>query len=153
MKKLLMIILASSFFSIGGYTQNIKADKVPADVMTAFQKMFPKAEKVEWEMDKNTYEASFKSEGKEFSVLFDNTGNYLESEIEIPVKDLPQAVIESLKKAFPGSEIDEAEKVTLNDNSVVYEAEVELNKKSWDVRLAPDGKILSQEEDEDQDDD
>ena len=82
------------------------------------------------------------------------------AEEEVPVKDLPKAVVAAVKALYPNGTITEAEKDT-EDGKVVYEIEVTSAGKEIDIELTADGKVLKiecdegdedGEEDEDDDD-
>ncbi|WZO98073.1 PepSY-like domain-containing protein [Isosphaeraceae bacterium EP7] len=65
-------------------------------------------------------------------------------EEKVALKDVPRAVMDSLKKAFPKAEIVEAEKET-EDGKVSYEVELKDGEKSVEVALKADGTILEVE--------
>lgn len=135
------------------FAQEIPAEKVPAEVKTAFQSKFPEAKKVEWEMEEGNYEAEFKMNGKEMSATFDAKGIWKETETEIKVKDLPKAVSTMLAGEFPGYKIDEACKVESAEHGSCYEVEIEKGDEEMEVLLKADGTILKKEMSKDEDDD
>jgi hypothetical protein len=115
-------------------TSALFAIEVPDVVETAFTKQFPHAKKVKWEKENAAeYEASFLLDGKEYAAVYDAEGKWLETETEIPVSELPQAVQESLKKTHPNAKVSEAAKIQRNDNSIVYEAEIKVGRKETDL--------------------
>ena|SRR5687767_11772102 len=78
-------------------------------------------------------------------------------EVKVKFKDCPKAVQDTLTKAAsPDGVIKEIEKETRKDGRVVYEAEVKIADKLWEIAIAYDGTLLSKEledDDEDEDDD
>jgi hypothetical protein len=156
MKNVITMLFIAVLMSNGACAQKIAADKVPADVASAFKAKFPNAIKVSWEMEKtNEYEAEFKENGGEMSANFDNTGKWLETETEIKVSALPEAVRAALAKDFAGYKTNEASKIESLKNGNCFEAEIEKGKEKLDVLFTPDGKILSKtkkEKEEDQKD-
>jgi hypothetical protein len=74
-----------------------------------------------------------------------------ESEEKIKLSDCPKAVQKTVKKEVGEGKILEIEKET-EDDQVVYEVEYIVGDKRWEIEVAPDGKLLSKER-EDADDD
>ncbi len=93
----------------------------PEAVRTAFQQKFPGVTDVDWEKEKNgSWEAEFEQNDVEISASFSTAGQWLETEKEIEVAELPAAV----RTALAGQKIKEAAKITRADGMTVYEAEV-----------------------------
>lgn len=126
--------------------QEIKPEQVPSNIISAFQNKFPKAKEIEWEMIKADFEVTFEIGEVEWSAKYDPSGKLIETEYEIKVSELPQKVRQSIENEYPKCKIKEAEKVTLADNSVVYEVEVKKDKKFYEVQVSIDGKILKRSE-------
>ncbi len=143
-----MKILVIMFFAVSLMTtaqaQKVSSTDVPSAVAAAFKSKFPAVTKVKWEMeDANEYEAIFKQDGEEASANFDQTGKWLETELEIEVSGLPANILAALKKDFAGYKINEASKVESVKNGSTYEAEVEKGEMNYDVLYAADGKFIS----------
>jgi uncharacterized membrane protein YkoI len=151
MKHFFIVILWMGLYPLATEAQEIEAAKVPAVVLAEFQKMYPDAAKTKWEMDDANYEASFKMDKKCWSAVFDKDGKFVESDVEIKVSELPQLVVQSIEKEFPGAKIEEPEKTTLSDGKTVYEFELEKDKKEFEVQISANGKIISKEESDDAD--
>lgn len=120
MKKLAVLCLALGLITSVSFAQKLNAGKVPAAVKAAFAKNHHAVTKVSWEMEKANYEAGFTLDGKEVSEVYTANGVLLESEIEIKVTELAEAVKVKLK----GQKIAEAARITKADGTVIYEAEV-----------------------------
>ena len=73
-------------------------------------------------------------------------------EKEIPLNEVPDAVLKAAQKAVPGIELTKAE-VEKTHKGVVYEIEGTLDCKEYEIELSSDGKILEIEEEENDDDD
>lgn len=135
MKKTILLILGIIFS-----TAILNATEVPDAIEKAFQQKFPTAKKVKWEKEKNNdYEASFVMNDKEVSALYSPDGQLKEIETEIPVSEIPKAVLDALHTKYPNSKIDEAARIERSDNSVVYETEVKINKKRTDLLFDVNG--------------
>jgi len=145
MKKYL-IICGVSLITGMAHAQENKPVQVPETVRKAFIAKFPSAKGIEWSQeDDGAYEAEFKLKGVEYSANFDKAGNWLETENEIAVKELPTAVRNSIGSNFAGYDIEEAEHVEKPGMAAFFEMEVEKGESSYEVQIAADGKILKKE--------
>jgi hypothetical protein len=142
MKKLTMII-ALGFGSTLTYAQKVQEAEVPASVKTTFKKEYPSVKEAKWEKEKGNYEASFDLNKVDNSVLIDAQGNLIEKEVEIELKQLPQGVLEYVKKNYAGKEPKEAAKITDAKGVVTYEAEM----KGMDILFDSTGKFLKEVKD------
>lgn len=97
-------------------------------------------------MEKNTaYEANFKLSNVEESATFDSNGNWMETETEIKVSELPQSIQQTLSKQFAGYKIHEASKVEDVPHGNCFEVEIKKDKVKYDVKLNDKGEVLSKE--------
>ena len=67
------------------------------------------------------------------------------------MKDVPPAVMAAADKAAPGGTVKEVEKETRGDD-VVYEIKKIVKGKKVEIKVAPDGKVVKIERDDDDDD-
>ncbi len=142
MKKL---ILAMSMIMAVSMTQAQKLNEkeVPAAVKTTFHKNYPNVKTVKWEKEKGDFEAGFKVNNVETSVLLDKAGAILETETEIKIQELPAEARAYVEKNHKGHKIKEASKITNNKGEVTYEAEVN----GKDLIFDPQGKFLKEVKD------
>ena len=122
--------------------QDIANDKVPTSLNSSFQKAFPNASDIEWEKDGVNFKVEFDQDNMENEIWYSNNGEILKTEKELTLKDLPSAVIATIKSKYPKYDIDEVE---LSEAKGKKTYEVELEKWfSEDVKLmiAEDGSIL-----------
>jgi len=70
-----------------------------------------------------------------------------ESEEEISLAECPAPVKATLTKEAKGGTIKEIEK-EVEDGKTLYEAEIVIDGKEYEVKVAPDGKLLSKELDD-----
>lgn len=113
---------------------------VPDAIRSAFDEKFPKADDVEWKLEENgNWEVEFELDEEESSATFSAEGKWLETETEIAVDDLPEAV----RKAVSGQKIKEAARILRADGTTVYE--VEIGKK--DLIYDAQGQLLGEEKD------
>jgi hypothetical protein len=154
MKATIFAMLCAVCMSISVDAGEISVNKVPAAVVKSFKAKFPKAENAIWEKERaNVYEASFKENNIEHSVIFSKKGAWLATETEINVSELPENIRTVLAKKFSGFTTNEACTVTDTRHGNCYKAEVEKGKKTYDVLISADGKVLSKEVENDKDED
>ena len=131
MKKYLMLMVAAASITTVSFAQKNEKDEknekkehanVPAAVKQAFEKEYP-GTKAKWDNEDGKYEAGFKHNGHEMSVLYNANGTVDETEMGIPVSQLPAAATSYLTQHKMGK-ISEAAKITKANGQVNYEAEV-----------------------------
>ncbi|MEO6303028.1 MAG: PepSY-like domain-containing protein [Bacteroidia bacterium] len=128
--KRLIILFVSILFS----ASTMYATEVPEAVKKAFAQKFPNAAKVKWEKENGTeYEASFILDKTEMSAIYTATGALKEIETEIPVSELPQAVVDAVNKKHPNAKINEAARIDRSNNTVLFEAEIRVGAKKTDL--------------------
>ena len=120
MKKIMMITAALSLLAVFAFA----GTDVPVPVKTKFATLYPKAEKPKWSKEGENYEANFEDNEVEMSIVFNATGDVLETETELSVSQLPQSVTDYCTKTFPGKKIKEAAKLVDSKGVVTYEAEI-----------------------------
>ncbi len=122
--KTIFIILCILFSGFSIYSQNIKESDVPAAVKTKFAVMYPNVTGAKWEMENGNYEAEFKENNIETSVIFEPNGTHMQTEVEIPVSSLPGGVRDYASKTLRTKKINEAAQITSASGIVTYEAEI-----------------------------
>ncbi len=129
--------------------EKIPRSEVPKAVVKTIKKEHPKAKLIE--IDKEVhfgevlYEVKYKINGVKFETLFTPKGEHFGEEIEIPLSELPQAIVKTLKKTFKQLKIEKAERIEHPDGRVEYEVDVEGDGQEWEIELSPEGKILLKE--------
>ncbi len=137
MKKLITLIVCVTI-AISTF-----ATDVPQAVKAAFAKKYPNITKVKWDKENENYEASFDLNEEDCSVLFDASGNILETEIEIELNQLPKGVLEYVKAHYPSKKAKEAAKIIDDKGTVTYEVEL----KGMDVLFDAEGKFIKEVKD------
>lgn len=122
--------------------------KVPEAAKQAFKQKFPDAKSVKWDKEEGNYEAEFKLNGSEMSATYDSSGTWLETEALIKIKELPEAILQTIKSQFHGYETEEAEKVERASGDMIYEVEIEKDEQSLEVTFTADGKVVSKKVEE-----
>lgn len=145
MKKFLTLFVCLAFY-IGVSAINQKENQIPAAAKTGFAAKFPAAQKVKWSVEKpGEFEAEFKLNGVETSVLVDAKGNLLETEAEIKEGELPQAVKAAIARDFAEYKIDEIEKATDAKGVISFVMEASKGKEKLEISFDSNGKLLSKE--------
>lgn len=139
MKKLTLTIAAVITASLI-FGQRLQDKDVPANIKTAFQKLYPTTKEVKWDNEEGNFEASFELSEVEYSVLFDVQGKLIETEVEIELNQLPSGVLDYIKTTYKGRSVKEAAKITDGRASVSYEAEI----KGMDLLFDSNGKFIKE---------
>jgi len=145
MKKHFIFGLAAAIFFTGAaVAQDIPQSQVPAGVVSNFQKAFPDAMDVEWEMDGNLYKVEFEIGMRQLDhdAWYDDAGKLLKHQEEISKNSLPKQVTAGVKQEFKGYRIEDVEKITEGDK-VTYKLEVKSRTEEWKLTLDSNGKVLT----------
>lgn len=138
MKKSVIIVVTLVLSTIA-FAQKVKATKVPEIVTKSLISKYPNAKNVKWDKEENNYEASFKTNKIENSVLFNANGKIIETEVEISTAQLPKSILSYLSKNYKDQKVKEAAKIISEKGIVTYEAEI----KGKDLLFDENGKLLS----------
>jgi hypothetical protein len=120
----------------------------PKVVSNAFDEMFPEAKEVEWDQeDDHVWEAEFEMDEAEYTASFSESGEWLETEKEIDVSELPDTVVSVIAINYEGFEIEEAEWLESPgfkgfELEIIKGGETEIE---MEVRITPEGKIIAEE--------
>ena len=79
-------------------------------------------------------------------------GKGRKTEKDVTIGDVPEAVRATILKEAGDNEIEEIEEVSIDGQVVYYEAEWDADGKEIEIKVAPDGKLLSKEIEDDDDD-
>lgn len=87
------------------------------------------------------YEAEFKLNGNNVSANFGADGAWVETETVMKVTGLPAAVVDAIKKNYPGAVITTAEKLEEPGDKLLYETVIKVNGKKKTLELNADGSL------------
>ncbi len=158
--------LAGTVFSLGlifaGSTAEADEEKIPLKdvpkvVMEAVMTRFPKAEATGAEKvvekGKTSYEVSLKNSGKTVDVALTAAGKITAIETLLATSDLPKAVAKAVADKYPKGTVKSAEElIEIADGKETknYEVVVTISaKKAIELTVTPEGKVLSEEDAED----
>src|SRR5258706_8662481 len=129
MTKSILAVLSVLLFSAMTF-----AGAPPASVQKAFEQKFPGAEKVKWDKENaHEYEASFKWNKAKYSANFTNTGEWLETEMAIAFKELPDKVKIAFNTAHTVGTAKGAAKIETSKGVIKYEVEYRPAYKTYEV--------------------
>jgi hypothetical protein len=151
-KYFLIIALLFSFTTFVTFAQKTEVPKVVKD---SFSKLYPKVKDVKWDKEGKEFEASFKVDKKDKSVLFDGEGNVLETETAIELSQLPSGIDKYVAENYKGYKISGAAKIVKAKGETTYEAEVTKGKERkdliFDANGKPEKKDVNKEKEENED--
>jgi hypothetical protein len=123
MKNLFLISVFSFSVSLTS-AQTVKETEVPSPVKTIFNKQYPNTKVDKWEKEDGNFEAEFKQNKKEVSVVISPDGKIMETETKIENSALPKAAADYIAKNMASKKIKEVSKITFADKSINYEADL-----------------------------
>jgi hypothetical protein len=134
-------------FPLGSFVfaQKIEGNNLPAIVSDSFKTKFATAEKIEWEMDYENYEATFKINKIDITAKFDKDGKWMETETPVNHSNLPAGVKVCLSHQFDIYKENEIEKVEKPDG-VNYEFKITCNGLEYEVVIAEKGELISKDQ-------
>ncbi len=148
MKKLILLF-AVVFVAFQLEAQAVKQKDVPEIVIQQLESWYPGVSKVKWEMNDGMYQASFLMHNLKNEVVFSKEGAFSSAEAEMHLAELPEAVQAYLAEHFPNTTFEEIEMEMDAKGVVTYSVEAG----DTEYIISADGKLLSQESDDDSDDD
>ena len=90
--------------------EDVAANKVKTEVMTAFQEMYPNVNAM-WEVERGMYKAEFYSNGCEVEAWYQMDGTWVMTVTDLHVSMLPAAVADRVKTDYPDRYIDDCDLV------------------------------------------
>ena len=142
MKSVFILAIIVSIGCLSACKQKLRESQVPVAVKATFEKEYPNI-KGTWDKEDEGYEVEFEKDGKEISLIIDETGKILETESMIAVKELPAAILDYMNTHYKGMKVEEAAKIVTANGDINYEAEI----KEKDVVFDANGNFLKEEKD------
>lgn len=148
MKNLILTISILGLSITNISAQDIRQSEVPSVILNHFQKSFPKAADIDWEIKGNYYEVEFETGflGDDHKILYSRDGKLVRHEEEISKSNLPKTVLASIKRSFNGYRTDDIKKIT-EGGKVIYNVELKNYSQEWKVVFDTQGRILQKKED------
>jgi len=151
-KTLIMAIAVLGLFltTTGIQAQKYKSSDMPKAVIEAFNKMYPNATAIGYDIENENGGKFYEVESKEGDIrrdlLFNADGSISEIEEVIPVSSVPDNVTAGVYAKYPKGRIIKAQKVT-KGSETLYEVVVKNGKKKLEVRLNTNGEIVGTDND------
>lgn len=136
-----VITIALIMLSFVSFAQKTKEQNVPQVIKKALSEKFPNAKNVKWDKEENNFEASFKNNNIDNSILFNANGKIIETEIAIEVNQLPKNALQYLNDNFKNQKVKEAAKIITEKGNLIYEAEI----KSKDLFFDENGNFITKD--------
>lgn len=123
MRNCLLFLL---LFSMTGtlHAQLIPEDQVPLLIRRTLARKHPDAQNLEWERAEPYYEAIFTLNKTHRAIKFDTKGRVAETEIGMPIAQLPESISSYMRQHYPKERIQAAETVTKANGTVSYEIRI-----------------------------
>jgi len=112
-------------FGLAGCGSSSSEVSVPNAVLQAFNAKYPGVNP-QWEEQPYGYEAVFLNGGVEYEAEYSATGEWLETEYEVPESQFSAAVLQRVRQQYPGYAITKYE-IELTPQGTFYEVEIEGN--------------------------
>ena len=146
-----LVLMAATARSGGEKAEKITQDKLPKKVLDAVKSWFPEPEfssiTKETTDGKVVYDLEFKYKGRKYEMDIKEDGTVLEIEKEVALKDLPEAAAKALKAKHAKATIKDVMEVNLVTGKNLkldhYEVVLEMDGKTFEVTVTPDGKEVA----------
>ncbi|GEQ85710.1 hypothetical protein ULMS_12180 [Patiriisocius marinistellae] len=141
MKNLKFAVIAL-FATAALSAQDLMMEQVPDNLITSFNKAYPTATNVEWELEEMNYKVEFDFNSIENEIWYSKEGIIVKIEKELTKNQLPSAISDVVQSKYPKYNIDEIELTEENGNNT-YELELEKwFAKDVKIVITEDGNIL-----------
>lgn len=143
-----LMILSLMALSATASAQKMSEADVPQPVKAAFMKQFPKAEHAKWEKETVTeYEVNFKQGAEEMSATYGTSGQWMETEKDLKMADLPAAVRKTIAEKYADQKTGDISHVD-SPKGEMYEVDMKKGEKSMEVVFSKDGKVMKEKMEE-----
>lgn len=147
-----LLAFAMFQFSFCKSNEGLPLGELPPAVKSYVEANYPAYSIDEAEMEADCFGASVyeveieQNEDNELELVFDKNGNFLYSETEIAVSDLPAAVSGSIASKFAGFKTKEADKLAMADGSTRFEVEMKKDGKTKEVIFDTEGTVICEQD-------
>jgi hypothetical protein len=130
--------------SIVAVTTQAQIRKIPATVTDSFKEKYPDATGVEWRDKVSVFSAVFSKDGINYEAKYNSKGEWLNTENELAVDNLPVVIKEGFEKSkYADWEMEKAYQIQLPDNNTNYRlhvAKTDIQKKN--LLYSSTGRLL-----------
>lgn len=149
MKAFIVISMAAALFSTTTIVsaQDLRRNEIPANIATAFQKAYPKARDVEWEMNNDRYKVEFETGlATDHEVWYNSDAKVIKHQEEISARALPTAIKSKIRHDFRGYRTEDVKKIT-TPAEIIYTMELKSLKEEWKISFDEKGNTLEKKRD------
>lgn len=126
-------------------TLSAAAQEPPKKVVAAFDKMYPKAENVLWDVTEDgEYFAAFYKGTVEMNALFTEGGTWISTTTFLDQADVPEKILAAVAKKFPDYDMYDVVRIE-TPAGTSFEATLESDSSALAIVISGDGKILKKE--------
>ena len=111
-------------FTMCCFAQKMQEKNLPENVKSAFKQKYPEATSVKWDKEEKMYEASFKLNNIDNSVLMDANAAILETEVKTDLQKVPKVILAYVKNNYAAKQPKGAAIITDNKGTITYEIEM-----------------------------
>lgn len=148
MRKLkIVILLLTLTFIQTAFCQELRESEVPKTIVEQFKKKYPNVYVYEWEFDKKKmiYEAEFIMKGHKHEAVFTPQGEWIKTERDIEIEEVPQLVLDSFSKtSYSNWKVEDYEIHSTSKYELVYVIEVKSNKQKALLYFLPSGELVEE---------
>lgn len=106
---------------VSSYTATAQIRKIPAEVTNAFSEKYADAKNVEWKDKLSNFAAAFEWKGDKYEARFNKKGEWINTEKEMDVNDLPDNVKDGLTKSkYADWEVKNIYRIDLPGDKIQY---------------------------------
>lgn len=142
--KIIHLFAALPFVLLLGCTE-VEQDDTPESVLRSFGTMYPNAKEVEWEHEKDVWEAEFTSNNHEVTAEFSEAGGWIETETTLNRSEVPIPVVDGIFAKYPNAEFLKFEEVR-GEDFLAYEVNIRFEGEEIEVLISGSGIILEGED-------
>lgn len=139
MKVVFASVLVGACF-LSACSDRIRQSHVPSVVQNTVAQQFSNANGIEWEKEKQNYEAEFVKDSVEYKAIIDPSGSLVKYKQELTAAQLPAAILQTIQAQYKDFVIDEVEKIE-QGSQVYYQVELENKLKEMHLMFRADGAI------------
>ena len=146
MRKTVILTLVTALLVMNGCEKY--NNKVDPAYSNGLEKIYPDANRVEWEYDDGYLTAEFRDNGMDIKVWFDDNGNWLCIETDMPFRKLPQNIQDAFNNSdYSNWKVDDIDYIQIREDPATqeiisyYEFDVEKGEMEREFVIYPDGSI------------
>lgn len=88
-----LVVIVLHILSLVSFEQKLKEKEVPQIIKKVLNEKYPNAKYVKWDKEKNNYEATFDVNQVDNSLLFNQDGTIVETEVAIQISKLNKTAL------------------------------------------------------------